>query len=221
MKIEVSDVTVAFGRTLALDDVQLEITDGVTGVFGPNGSGKTTLLRLIAQLLRPTRGAVAIDGAVASSRDENLRSRLGYAGHESGLYGRLTLTENLRLFATLYGAPSGDVDAIVDSLRLGDVVARPVADLSAGNKRRAAVARALLHDPDILLLDEPYANVDDDASAAISDAVTSWKRPGKVALVATHGAKKVRAYADHAIVLQQGRVIRVGHYDEAGLFSKA
>lgn len=220
MKIELSDVTLAFGRTLALDDVQLEITDGVTGVFGPNGSGKTTLLRVIAQLLRPTRGIVRINDTAASSRDETLRRRLGYAGHDSGLYGRLTVVENLQLFATLYGVSSERVDLVIERLQLHELATRPVSDLSAGSKRRAAVARALLHDPDVLLLDEPYANVDDEAAAAISEAVVSWRRPGKVALVATHGAKKVRAYADHAIVLQQGRVVRVGHYDASGLFAK-
>ena len=106
---------------------------------------------------------------------------------------------------------------MIDELRLNEFATRPVRELSAGSKRRAAVARALVHDPDVLLLDEPYANVDDDASDAISSAIESWKREGKIGVVATHGAKKVKAYADGGVVLQRGRLIRQGRYTSAGL----
>lgn len=215
MTITVENVTVVFGRTLALDEVDIEIGAGITGVFGPNGSGKSTLLKAIAGLLKPTTGQIRIDGS-NGSRDESVRRRIGYAGHGSGLYGRLTLTENLELFASLYGAHASRAANLIDELDLSEFKSRPVADLSAGSKRRAAVARALVHDPDLLLLDEPYANVDDDASEAISGAIASWKKEGKTALVATHGAKKVKAYADGGIILRRGRLIRSGRYTETG-----
>lgn len=213
MTIAVENVTIVFGRTLALDEIDIEIDPGITGVFGPNGSGKSTLLKAIAGLLKPTSGRIEIDGA---SYDESLRRRIGYAGHGSGLYGRLTLVENLELFASLYGAENQRATRLITELRLDEFAARPVADLSAGSKRRAAVARALVHDPDLLLLDEPYANVDDDASKAISRTIAAWKGDGKTALVATHGAKKVKAYADGGIILRRGRLIRVGRYTESG-----
>ena len=213
--IAVENVTVVFGRTLALDEVDIEIGTGITGVFGPNGSGKSTLLKAIAGLLKPTTGRITIDGS-NGSRDEAVRRRIGYAGHGSGLYGRLTLTENLELFASLYGADAGGAANLIKELDLTEFKSRPVADLSAGSKRRAAVARALVHDPDLLLLDEPYANVDDEASEAISAAIASWKREGKTALVATHGAKKVKAYADGGIILRRGRLIRSGRYTDTG-----
>lgn len=219
MTISFGDVTVAFGRTLALDRVSAELPDGITGVFGPNGSGKSTLLRVIAGLIRPSAGTVAVNGTPVSSRDENFRQRIGYAGHESGLYGRLTLVENLRLVATLYGTRTNRVDEVVTVLRLDELAGRPVHELSAGSKRRAAVARALVHDPDLLLLDEPYANVDDEAADAISDAIKEWRSDGKTALVATHGAKKVKAYADGGLVLQRGRLARVGRYTETGFMA--
>lgn len=215
MTVAIENVTVVFGRTLALDEVDLEIGTGITGVFGPNGSGKSTLLKAIAGLLKPTTGRIAIDGS-NGSRDESVRRRIGYAGHGSGLYGRLTLTENLELFASLYGADADRAARLIEDLGLGEFRSRPVADLSAGSKRRAAVARALVHDPDLLLLDEPYANVDDEASDAISAAIASWKSEGKTALVATHGAKKVKAYADGGIILRRGRLIRTGRYTESG-----
>lgn len=216
MNVTLHGVTVAFGTTLALDDVDLDVTDGVAGVFGPNGSGKSTLLRVIAGLIRPIEGTVALDGVEVSRRDEDLRRKIGYAGHESGLYPRLSLFENLHLFATLYGVRPDGVEHVVRDLRLDDVAARPVRELSAGTKRRAAVARALVHDPELLLLDEPYANVDDDAAEAISETIARWRGDRKTALVATHGAKKVRAYADQGVVLQRGHLVRVGRYTETG-----
>lgn len=216
MTIALTDVTVTFGRTLALDQVSAELPGGITGIFGPNGSGKSTLLRVIAGLIRPSRGAVAVNGTAVSIRDETFRQRVGYAGHESGLYGRLTLAENLRLFATMYGTSTEAADAVISTLQLDELAARPVRELSAGSKRRAAVARALVHDPDLLLLDEPYANVDDDAADAISASIMQWNADGKIALVATHGAKKVKAYADGGLVLQRGRLVRVGRYTDTG-----
>jgi heme ABC exporter ATP-binding subunit CcmA len=213
--IAVENVTIVFGRTLALDEVDIEIGPGITGVFGPTGSGKSTLLKAIAGLLKPTTGRIAIDGS-DGKHDEALRRRVGYAGHGSGLYGRLTLQENLELFATLYGAATTRATQLIADLDLEEFASRPVTDLSAGSKRRAAVARALVHDPEVLLLDEPYANVDDEASQAISDAIASWKGAGKTALVATHGAKKVKAYADGGIILRRGRLIRAGRYTETG-----
>ena len=213
--IVVENVTVLFGRTLALDAVDLAIDDGITGVFGPNGSGKSTLLKAIAGLIRPQEGRISIDGS-DGAHDESTRRRIGYAGHGSGLYGRLSLTENLVLFASLYGANPGRHSELIEALDLVGFAARPVAELSAGSKRRAAVARALVHDPDVLLLDEPYANVDDDSSEAISRVIAEWKAEGKTALVATHGAKKVKAYADGGIILQRGHLIRTGRYTESG-----
>jgi len=212
--ISVENVTVVFGKTLALDEVTIELPTGIAGVFGPNGSGKSTLLKAIAGLLKPATGRIAIAGN--DSRDETARRRIGYAGHGSGLYGRLSLQENLELFASLYGASAARPVKMMEDLALTEYASRPVRELSAGSKRRAAVARALVHDPEVLLLDEPYANVDDEASEAISTAIQSWKTDGKTALVATHGAKRVKAYADGGIILQRGRLIRAGRYTSAG-----
>ena len=218
--IVLENVTVAFGRTLALDEIDVRLDPGITGVFGPNGSGKSTLLRTIAGLIKPSQGRIVIDGEGGSRRSEEIRQRIGYAGHNSGLYARLSLTENLELFASLYASPRDRIPTMIESLALGPHARKPIADLSAGSKRRAAVARALLHDPDILLLDEPYANVDDEAAEAISAAIGQWKSEGKTALVATHGAKKVRAYADSGWILQRGRLIRTGDYRPEGFTAR-
>jgi heme ABC exporter ATP-binding subunit CcmA len=200
-------VEVAFGRTLALHGITLEIGPGVTGLFGPNGSGKSTLLSILAGLTRPTSGTVTFGGAPVLAAHEGWRRLVGYAGHDPGLYPALTVRENLDLWAKLFDAPGRRVDVMVDQLGLGERRDTPVRSLSAGYKRRAAVARALLHEPAVLLLDEPYANLDDEASDLVSAAVVEWRNPERLAVVATHGAKKVKAYADAGIILQRGRVI--------------
>jgi heme ABC exporter ATP-binding subunit CcmA len=210
--IEIEGVTVAFSRTLALESVDAEIAPGVTGLFGPNGSGKSTLLRAIAGLVEPMRGRIVVDGREMNRADPSLRGLLGYAGHSSGLYARLTVAENLKLFARLYGVPPQAVEDALQRLDLGTLSATAAGALSAGQKRRASVARALLHGPQILLLDEPYANVDDEGAETISDAIRSWVTDGRIAVIATHGAKRVRAFAEHGLVLQRGRLARATEY---------
>ncbi|HJR45467.1 MAG TPA: heme ABC exporter ATP-binding protein CcmA [Actinomycetota bacterium] len=214
--IDVHSLGVAFGRTLALHEVDAHIDPGIHGLFGPNGSGKSTLLRVLAGLLRPTRGHVSLEGRVVSIKDEALRGRIGYVGHRSGLYARLSVMENLRLFAHLHGRDGRRCELMAEQLGLWDRRDTPAATLSAGFRRRAAVARALLTEPDVLLLDEPYANLDDDAAELVTQAVIAWRTPGRVAVIATHGAKKVKAYADGGMILQHGRLIRQGRYEASG-----
>ncbi len=218
--VELRDVTVTYGRTVAIDRLAADISYGITGLFGPNGSGKSTLLRVLSGLLRPASGSVTAFGRPLTARDENLRGRIGYASHSSGLYARLTVVENLTLFATLHGVAPARVGVVVDQLGLQERARTPARELSAGFRRRAAVARALLHEPDLLLLDEPYANLDDEAAEFVSNAVRAWSAPGRTAVIATHGAKKVKAYADSALIMQRGRLIRQGTYETAG-FTRA
>ena len=212
--ISVRSLRVAFRRTIALDELDLELGPGVTGLFGQNGSGKTTLLRVLAGLLRPTSGAVSLDGVAPSQAPEETRRKIGYAGHRSGLYGRLTIVENLQLFARLYDVDGSRVDDVITLLGLGGRADVRVADLSSGWKRRASVARAILHEPRFLFLDEPYANLDDDASALVSRAVSAWNDPERCAIVATHGAKRVKPYAIAGVILGNGKVVREGSYVE-------
>jgi heme ABC exporter ATP-binding subunit CcmA len=210
--IDVHDLRVVFGRTVALDGIDLKVPAGVHGLFGPNGSGKSTLLRAVAGLTRPARGAVSWRGRAVRAADEDFRGRVGYAGHEAGLYARLTVGENLALFARLHGRDAERVHDVASLLDVEGLLERPVRDLSAGLKRRAAVARALVHEPDLLLLDEPFANLDDDAAELVSAAVRAWRGPDRCALIATHGAKRLKSWVDGAIVLRRGRVATSGAY---------
>ena len=174
--IEVTNVRAVYGRTIALDRIDLAIAPGITGLYGPNGSGKSTLLRILAGLQRPVLGSVSFDGSVRHPADERLRRRIGYAGHDAGLYGRLTVAENLALFAALWGAPDSRVEEVLVEVGLEERARSRVDELSAGLKRRAAVARALVHQPDILLLDEPFATLDDEAADLVVRAIGSCAR---------------------------------------------
>lgn len=205
--IALEGVRVTYRRTVALHGLDLLLLPGVTGLFGPNGSGKSTLLRLLAGLIRPGGGTVTWDGVPLDISDEGFRARVGYAGHGSGLYDRLSVRENLELFGALHGVDTARVEEMLDLVGLRDRGSLPAGELSAGLKRRAAVARALLHEPQLLLLDEPYANLDDDGAGKVSDAIKAWRAPGRVGLIATHGAKRVKGYADAAIILQHGKIV--------------
>jgi heme exporter protein A len=205
--IELRGLTVSYGSTIALKGVDLTLYDGVTGLFGPNGAGKSTLLRALSGLLRPSGGSSLLFGEEIRSSSETFRRRIGYVGHESGLYPRLSVTENLSLFANLYGVRADRVEEVLEQLDMREWQSVQVGELSAGLKRRAAVARAVLHEPDVLLLDEPYANLDDDASERVSATVLAWRAAGRVAVIATHGAKRVKAFADAGIIIQRGNVI--------------
>jgi heme ABC exporter ATP-binding subunit CcmA len=205
--IEIRDLDVVFGRTIALRSVGCSLKPGLTGLFGQNGSGKSTLLRVLTGLLRPTRGSVVYNGTKVSAAEEEWRRIVGYAGHEPGLYPRLSVIENLDLFGRMYGADPDRGPLLLEGLNIAEWSNTPVSDLSAGLRRRVAVARAVVHDPQVLLLDEPYANLDDDAADAVSATLTDWWKPGRLGIVASHGAKRVKAYAHASLILKRGELI--------------
>jgi ABC-type multidrug transport system ATPase subunit len=171
---------------------------------------------VIAGLQRPERGTITFDGIARHPADESLRRRIGYAGHEPGLYGRLSVEENVALFGSLCGARPPRVLEAIEAVGLADRRGTRIDELSAGLKRRAAIARALVHDPDILLLDEPFATLDDEAADLVTAAITAWRAPGKTAVIATHGAKRLKSFADASIVLRRGLVASDRHRDATG-----
>jgi heme exporter protein A len=149
-----------------------------------------------------------------SASSEDWRRLVGYAGHQPGLYPRLSVIENLNLFSRMYGADLERGPQLLQTLGVADWADTPVSDLSAGLLRRVAVARAMVHDPDVLLLDEPYANLDDDASERVTKTITGWWRDGKIGVIATHGAKRLKPYVEASLVLRRGELashrVRVG-----------
>jgi heme exporter protein A len=159
--LRIAGLTRSYGEREALADVSLSLDYGHTlVVFGPNGAGKTTLLRVLATLLRPHAGEVEVLGATLPDDAWRLRGQIGLLGHEPLLYRELTARENLRYHARLHGVQPTRVEDLLDVLAIGDRGDEPLRTFSRGMVQRVAVARAALHDPSLLLLDEPYANLD-------------------------------------------------------------
>lgn len=198
--IVIHGVSKRFGATRALDKVDLEVADGQrVALFGPNGAGKSTLIRIMAGLLRPDAGKITVDGH--SPREA--RRRIGYLGHEPQLYPRLTVGENLLLFARLYHVDESLVPAIMGRVRIENKRGSPALSLSRGELQRASLAKAILHDPDILLADEPFTGLDDQSIASLPELLL---RQGRTLLIATHDKDRAATLVDRIVTMDTGRI---------------
>lgn len=203
----------AFGPIVALDDVGFALGAGETlVVFGPNGAGKSTLLRTLAGLLRPAAGAVFIDGERYDGRAAHLRRQIGWISHQSLLYDPLTTLENLTFAARLYRLPrpQSAARAALERVGLGDRLDSPVRTLSRGLVQRAAIARALLHGPRILLLDEPFTGLDVAAARRLREILAEQVRAGHAVVLVTHNVEEGLALATRVAIQQRGRFVTYG-----------
>ncbi len=208
MRLEGRGLSCAYGPTDALQDVNLVVGEGVLAVFGPNGAGKSTLLRLLAGERRPDRGSVLLDGVPVSAHDAGWRRRIGLVGHRSGLYGKLTVSENLKFFASLDGAAeSGRVAAALAAVGASALASRRAEALSRGERQRAALARALVHDPEVLFLDEPFTGLDAAAASALEEVLSERGRRGRIIVLVTHDVVRGKALANRVAVLSRGRKV--------------
>jgi heme exporter protein A len=197
--IELADVGRAYGERVALAGVSLTLEEGETlAVFGANGAGKTTLLRILATLLRPHHGVARVLGREVPREGWAVRGRIGFLGHEPLLYRDLTARENLRFHARLHGVALSRVDELLDAVGLRARADDPVHTFSRGMIQRTAVCRAVLHAPELLLLDEPFAGLDPGATALVAPLLDGTTR-----VVITHD---VNAGADVKLGLRGGRV---------------
>ena len=192
-----------YGPVVALDNVSFMLAPGQTlAIFGPNGAGKTTLVKVLAGLIRPQRGTVRVDGG---------RRAIGWIGHESHLYDHLTVRENLLFWASLYGVPAAAREAraagVAERLGLADRVGRPVWSLSRGLAQRAAIARALIHDPRVLLLDEPFTGLDLAAAAELRVLLGELRGAGRTLVLATHNVDEGVELATHVAFQRRGRIV--------------
>ena len=208
-----SHLTRRFGSRVAVDDVTFEVRAGeVFGLLGPNGAGKTTTLRMLGGLIPPSDGEIRIGNvAVARRTAEPLRSKIGFLTETPGLWDHLTVEENLSVYARLFGL-SNVGGAVADSLKRFDLWARRndrAALLSKGMKQKLALARALLHDPEIVLLDEPTANLDPETARGVRDMLFELRRRGRAVVVSTHNLDEIERLADR-IALVSTRLIAIG-----------
>ena len=207
--IQVSEVTKAFGNRKALDSVSFELGQGgFLSVFGPNGAGKTTLLRILATLEKPTAGTVTVAGCDVRKDSDDVRARVGFISHQSMLYPDLTPSENLMLYARLYGVenPKKRVSELISSVGLSLRAFEPVRTFSRGMVQRAAIARALINDPEILLLDEPYSGLDPRASSTLDELLENMKRSRTCVLV-SHDVSRGFELCTHAMIMSRGQVV--------------
>jgi heme exporter protein A len=192
-----------FGERRALRGVSVQLPAGATlAVLGPNGAGKTTLLRVLATLLRPHGGDARVLGVELPGEAWRLRGRVGYLGHDPLLYRELTGRENLRYHARLHRAPAERVEERLAAVGLERRADEPLRDLSRGMVQRLAAARATLHDPELLLLDEPRANLDPAAAEALEPLI--GRPSGRTRVLVSHDVDGALAEADHALGLRAG-----------------
>ena len=210
--IEVRDLHKAFGRVKAVDGVSFTARDGeITGLLGPNGAGKTTTLRMLYTLMRPDRGQVLVDAIDAVADAAAVRRRLGVLPDARGLYKRLSAYENIDYFARLQGIDADTrrrrIAALAAALDMGDIVERRTEGFSQGQRVKTAIARALVHDPRNVILDEPTNGLDVMATRAMRAFMLRLKGEGRCVLFSSHIMQEVGALCDRIVVIARGRVV--------------
>ncbi|HEV8408867.1 MAG TPA: heme ABC exporter ATP-binding protein CcmA [Gemmatimonadaceae bacterium] len=195
-----------FGTRWVLRGVTLRVNAGETvGLLGANGSGKSTLLRICGTLLRPSAGTASVFGHDVVREADAVRARIGFLAHTPGLYDDLTARENLEFAASMLGAATSAVDAVLERVDLRHAANERVRGFSAGMERRLAVARLLLSRPSLLLLDEPYSNLDAAGIAMMSGIISEMVRGGGAALVVLHELAPAAAILTRTVTIQDGR----------------
>ena len=213
--IEVEGLSKSFGAVRAVQDVSFSAPDGrITGLLGPNGAGKSTTLRLLYTVLRPDRGTARIDGVDIAQDPVAARRRIGVLPHGAGLYPNLTARENVRYHGELCGlggdALEARLDELMDLLDLGDIADRRAKGFSQGQRTRVALARALVHDPQNLLLDEPSNGLDVLGTRALRALILRLRDAGRCVLFSSHVMQEVAALCDEIVIVAHGRVVASG-----------
>ncbi len=219
--IRVQHVSHWFGALHVLSDVSFEVPEGaIFGFIGPNGAGKTTTLRMIATLLEPDDGRVLVDGIDVVEQPADVRRVLGFMPDGFGVYERVTVREYLEFFAAAHGLPlesrARAVGAVMELTDLGGLADRLVRELSKGMKQRLAIARMLLHDPKVLVLDEPANGLDPRARIEMRELIEELARLGKTVLLSSHILTELSDLCTSVAILEKGRLVASGPVDEIG-----
>jgi sodium transport system ATP-binding protein len=205
----------SFGDVQAVVDLSLAVRAGeVVGLLGPNGAGKTTTLRMLAGILTPTSGRVLVGAVELAQRPLEGKRRIGFLSGDTQLYQRLSPREMLQYFGRLYEVPpsrlSRRIDDLVGELDMADFASRPCGTLSSGQKQRANIARAFLHQPDVLILDEPTAALDVITGHFIAESIRRERANGRAILFSTHIMGEAEYLCDRVILLHRGRAVDSG-----------
>jgi len=203
----------------AVDDVSFDAADGrITALLGPNGAGKTTTLRILATLMRPDRGVAAVGGVDVTASPMAVRAQLGVLSDARGLYTRLTARENIAYYAGLRGVATAELNARLAEmsalLDMGELLDRRTEGFSSGERMKVALARALIHDPQHLILDEPTNGLDVMSTRALRQLLAHLRRRGKCIVFSTHIMQEVEALSDRIVIVAHGRTLAAGNAAE-------
>jgi len=209
--IIVNDIHKSFGKVKAVRGVSFDAPDGrITGLLGPNGAGKSTTLRILYTVLKPDQGSATIDGIDVGSDGLKARERIGALPHGAGLYPHLTARENIAYYATLCGIDKADVEGrvagIVELLEIGDFADRRTKGFSHGQRTKVALARALVHDPQNIILDEPSNGLDVMATRSLRRLILKLREDGRCILFSSHVMQEVAALCDDIVIIANGKV---------------
>jgi heme exporter protein A len=209
--VATENLTRNFGRRRAVDGVTVSVAAGeALALFGPNGAGKTTLLRMLGGILRPTSGQARIGDAILPG-GASVRRRIGIVSHHSLLYDALTARENVEFAAKLYGVaqPHAAAERALFSMEIMDRADTPVRSLSRGMRQRVSVARATVHEPDVVLADEPFTGLDVVGAKALSSLLTSLRANGAALILVTHNVDEGLSLATRAAIMTRGKIVRM------------
>ncbi len=224
--IDIENLVKKIGDKLILRNVSLTIDDGETvAILGPNGAGKSTLLKILSTLIKPTSGQVMIDGKLLSKNVNQIRMQLGYLPHDSLLYEHFSPLENLMFYGKLYRVehPETRARTLTAKVGLSYFLNEPVKGFSRGMVQRIAIARAIVHDPVLLLLDEPHTGLDQKAIAILNDVIVENKQRNATTLMVTHDFKQAAEICDRAIVIKNGKIVddfTISRHEESELMAR-
>jgi len=213
--IRVDNIAKSFGKVQAVTDVSFTAEDGrITGLLGPNGAGKSTTLRVLYTALKPDRGNASIDGIDVTADSLGARSRLGALPHSSGLYPQLTARENIAYYGALHGLTgeglARSVQSMIDLLEIGEFADRRTKGFSQGQRTKVALARAMVHEPRNVILDEPTNGLDVMATRSLRELIRRLRDAGKCVLFSSHVMQEVAALCDEIVIIADGRVALSG-----------
>jgi sodium transport system ATP-binding protein len=221
--IEVTGLTKSFpgkaGPVAAVDDVWFSVQPGeIFGLLGPNGAGKTTTLRMLCTLLKPTSGGATVAGADCVREPERVRRKIGFLSANTGIYDRMSPREMVTYYGRLYGMSEVEVTdrirELFDTLQITDFGDRPGGQLSTGQKQKVSICRALIHDPPVLIFDEPTNGLDVLVQRSVLKAVLDLKARGKTILYSTHVMGEVEKLCDRVAIMAKGKIAATGTLDE-------
>ncbi len=208
--IHVEGLVKSFGHTYALRSVDLEVAQGeFLTIIGPNGAGKTTFLRILATLLKPTSGLVRVNDLDLSPNDTEFRRQIGFVSHQPLIYSNLTVEENLRFYSRIYDvlSPEERVDALLELVGLDERRHSLAGTLSRGMQQRLSVARGIIHEPSILLLDEPYTGLDQQATRMLHGLLQAVRPNARTVIMTTHNLEQGLELCDKLVMLSRGRIV--------------